>query len=146
MANSKTKRAIMLVVICTLIMFIAFGMSACEQGYSYNNIKNNLKTANYEVSEGEKIQFTDDTDTTTLSGLQKIFFVTKGSGDDREYAVILIFDSISNMEKLSDEHMIEIAQGASQNCGENKSSAVKMGRYNNVVFCGYEGIKTVAKI
>lgn len=143
MSNLKTRNIVTITLLCVALLLLSFGFTACEQNYSANSIKSNLENAGYTVSEGEKIVFTDGTDTTTLAGLQKIYFVAKGSGDDKEYAVVIVFDSIGNADKLSDAHMIEIAESAKQNCGDNKSENTQ-GRFNNVVFGGYVGIKTTA--
>ena len=124
---------------------MAVGLAGCfDATYSAESVKNNLSRSGYTVTEGEKIKFYDETDTSSLSGLQKIYFAEKGSGDDAEYSVILVFDSISNAGKLSSEKLVELREAAEGNCGANFKSNMSMGTYNNVVFTGTINAKNAA--
>jgi len=132
----------------TLAFLLISGFVGCSSTYSPSSIYNNLTKAGYSVVEGEKIIFTDETDTSKLKGLQKIYRVNKGTNADKEVAYILVFDSISNADSsnLSDLNLLDLSDFAKQNCGDSKKGNVSAGRYNNVVFAGFSAIKTTAGI
>lgn len=146
MVNKSVKSVLTIFAVISLFVLLAFSFSACEQGYSKEAIKKNLEGAGYSVLEGQEIIFTDGTSTAGLAGINGVLYVTKGSGDDKEAAYILVFDSIGNADKLSDIHLAEIGSKAQENCGSAKVDSMKLGRWNNVAFGGCESIKKAAKI
>lgn len=149
MVNTKSKSFAVIAALCAMLLMIAFGLAACEQGYSVADIQNRLANAGYTVTEGEDLVFPDDSHLKDLAGIQKIFLVTKGTGDDKECAYIVVFDSIGNADKLSDIHLVDIADDAKTKCGDNKKSGysdITSGRFNNVIFGGYVGIKNAANL
>lgn len=146
MINKNVKSVLTVFAVISLFVLLAFSFSACEQGYSKEAIKKNLEGAGYSVVEGQEIIFADGTSTASLAGINGVLYVTKGSGDDKEAAYILVFDSIGNADKLSDTHLVEIGTSAEGNCGSGKIDSVKIGRWNNVAFGGCESIKKAAKI
>ena len=82
-----------------------------------------------------------------MQGIQKIYAVVKGdvSDDDREFAVILVFDSIQSAETgITTDRLVTLAGQAEYQCGDNKKEETSMGQYNNVVFAGFSAIKDVS--
>ncbi len=134
-----------------LVAFVGFTFAACQAGYSASSIKSNLTSSGYTVSEEYDIVFDQDTDhsvkASELAGIQKIYSVAKGATTDadREFAVILVFDSIQNAEKgINTDRLVILSSQATHQCGENKKTDTSMGQYNNVIFAGSSAIKSAA--
>ncbi|MBR4270157.1 MAG: hypothetical protein IKQ31_00565 [Clostridia bacterium] len=132
-------------VVALAFLFVS-GFVGCAASYSASSISDNLIKSGYTVEEGEKISFSDETDTSQLKGLQKIYLVSKGNNADKEVACILVFDSIANADSgnLSDVNLTYLGDFAKDKCGDSKKDNISMGRYNNVVFAGYNAIKSAA--
>ena len=129
--------------------FVAIILASCQMSYSASSIKSNLESSGYTVSEQYDLVFDAETEKETkaskLTGIQKIYSVVKGSEDDKEFSIILIFDSIGNADSgITDDRLITLSQAAERQCGDNKSSSMKMGKFNNVCFAGTEACKEAA--
>ncbi len=134
------------ICVFALSFLLVAGFVGCSASYSASSIKEKLTNAGYTVTEVESIKFTDDTNTTALKGLQKIYDVSKGEGADIEVAYILVFDSIANADSsnLSDQHLGDLDDTVKQNCGSSKIDNIIIGRFNNVVFAGTKAIQSAA--
>ena len=89
--------------------FVAIILASCQATYSASSIKSSLESSGYTVSESIDIVFDDDVQVSTLTGVQKIYVATKGTGDDKEFSVIVVFDSISNLDAgITDLRLVDI--------------------------------------
>ncbi len=131
--------------------FVAIILASCQMSYSASSIKSNLESSGYTVSEQYDLVFDGNTEkevkASSLKGIQKIFSVVKGQDDDKEFSIILVFDSIGSVDAgITDDRLITIRQAAESQCGDNKLSNIKMGKFNNVCFAGTEACKEAAKL
>ena len=141
------KKFIKLLAVFSLALVISFGFCACSAAYSGDGIKNKLQNAGYTVAENYDIKFDDDTKASELSGIQKIYLITKGTDADKEVAIIIVFDSIKSVDSgISDQRLCDIYDEAKFQCGSNKKGETTMGKYNNIVFAGPQACKLVAEI
>lgn len=139
------KKIINMLLACSMAIIIGLGVMGCSASYSASAIKSNLVNAGYTVSEEFDVNFEDETKASELVGIQRIFAVAKGSGDNKEFAIILVFDSIKSVENgISSSKLIELSTGARNQCGDNKSDSVVMGTYNNVAFAGVSACRDIA--
>ncbi len=134
----------------SLIMaaFVAIILASCQATYSASSIKSSLEGSGYTISEGIDIVFDDngtDVQVSALTGVQKIYVATKGTGDDKEFSVIVVFDSISNLDAgITDLRLVDIRQNVERQLGENKVSTLTIGKFNNVAFGGTSACKEAA--
>ena len=129
--------------------FVAIILASCQMSYSASSIKSSLENSGYTVSEQSDLVFEDDNGqevkASKLTGIQKIYTAVKGSEDDKEFSIILIFDSIGNSDAgINDSRLVTIGQAAEKRIGENKVSTFTIGRFNNVCFAGTSTCKEAA--
>ena len=132
---------------CSMAVLFCACLVGCNLSatYSADSIKTQLTNAGYVVSESFDLQFDDDTMASQLPGIQKIFAIVKGEDADKEFSVILVFDSIKNADSgVNDQRLCDIYDNAKYQCGSNKKDSTTMGRFNNVVFAGPEACKQAA--
>ena len=125
--------------------FVAIILASCQATYSASSIKSSLEGSGYSINEGIDIVFDDDVQVSTLTGVQKIYVATKGTGEDKEFSVIVVFDSISNLDAgITDLRLVDIGRNAERQLGENKASTLTIGKFNNVAFGGTSACKEAA--
>ena len=133
-----------------LVVVLSFALVACkENSYSADTIKSNLQSKGYIVSQDYDIVFdageATEVRASELPGIQKVFAVTKGTGDNKEVAIILVFDSIKSVENgIPAERLIKLAEEAKYQSGDDVVASIEMGTYNNVCFAGPSACKQAA--
>ena len=143
----KISKIITTMAVALVMMLSATALVGCIGNIlTAQAVKDSLVSSGYTVGIIEDIIMEDDTKISDLRGTKTIFSVEKGSGDNYEYGVVIIFDSIENADSgnLSDSNLISIWQNIQSQNGANKRDNVVMGRHNNVVYACYSAIRDIA--
>lgn len=142
------KKITKILAFCALALFVSVGFvgCGCSATFSADAIRNNATSAGYTVEEEPDLNLENDKKVSQLAGVQKIFKISKGEGDNKEVAIAIVFDSINNAGNLAGTDLIYIATSVQDMCGDNKKEDFDKGTYNNVAFVGPRACRLAAKI
>jgi len=144
------KKTVSLIVLCAVILGALVLTGCLESSYSASSIKSGLEKAGYTVSEYtpatfEAAQYGRGLETSKMSGLKTVVYAYKqnSEGKTTEEFVALIFDSISSVDKISNED-----RGILSDFARRYEVESALGSANNVFYAGSKaaftstGIKT----